>query len=365
MFDLIGGKLREDVKPTPVAASEQFIRNFELDIKAYLDWRNEDISFVPVDHWMVSLLFTLGQKLGYDLERSVSDIYRRVAALTNEVSSTFGFTTVSNAGRLHIGDSGNTTIYLVGESPLRAGVSRTTHYKDIVAIRYLSHDSTNLTIGSPAEAERLIGLGMDVIELDLGLLMLQFTLWTKAQLESGETDLRTPQLFIGMHVLPKLKYSQYALAMMNRITAIAEGLPVSDTSYRLSKAFANRSQVGQNVLDSISKIILGRDVTFEYLLGFFPVPMMTSLGQAMTIPEYLPTRQVTWALVLSRYNLLRYLFALGRVDPIRAKRYPVNDIRRIITRMINDGGLRQTLGISARMDMEAKLEDLITRSFGG
>lgn len=363
MFDLIGRKLLEDVKPTPVAASNQFIANFELDIKAYLDWRNRDISSVPADHWMVSLIFTLGQKLGYDLDRTVEDVYRRVGFLTTEIASTFGFTTVSNAGRLHIGDSGNTTIYLVGESPFRSGVTRLTPYEDIVPIRYLSHDSTNLCMGSPAEAEPLIGLGMDSIELDLGLLMLQFTLWTKAQMESGETDLRTPQFFVAMHVLPKLKCSQYAIAFMNRITAIAEGLPVNDTNYRLSKAFPNRSQVGQNVLESISRIILSRDVSFEYLLGVLPVPVMRSLGQVVTLPDYLPTRQVTWALVLSRYNLLRYLFAMARVDVFRAKRWPVNDIRRVITRMINDGGLRMTLGMSAREEVQRKLEDLVVQSF--
>lgn len=363
MFDIVSGKLPVDVKPSPVSASSLLIQNFEMDIRNYIDWRNRDVSSVPVDHWMVSLIFTLGQKLGYDLNRSVEDIYRRVDFLSNEIAMTFGFTTMANPGRLHIGDSGNTTIYLIGKSPLRKGVSRTTPYADMVPIRYLSHDSTNVSMGSPAEKEELIGLGMDAIEIDLGLLMLQFTLWTKEQVESGETDLRNPQMFVGMHVLPKLKFSQYAIAFMNRIAATAEGLPTNDTFYRLSKGFADRTRDCQNIISQLAEVYLKRDVTFEYLLGSLPVPMMGTLGVAGTIPEYIPTRQITWALVLSRYNLVRYLFALGRVDPVRAKRYPVNDIRRVINRLINDGGLRQTLGISQRKDIEAKLDDLITRSF--
>ena len=328
-----------------------------------MGWRNRDVTSVPADHWLVSVIFTLGQKLGYDLERTVEDIYRRVDFLSNEIAMTFGFTTMSNTGRLHIGDSGSTTIYLIGKSPMRKGVTRNTPYIDMVPIRYISHDSTNVTIGSPAEAEDLVGLGIDVIELDLGLLMLQFTLWTKEQLESGETDLRSVLQFVAMHVLPKLKRSQYAIAMMNRITAIAEGMPVSDTFYRLSKSFPDRTRDCQAILSALSEIYLDRDLTFEYLIGSLPVPMMGTLGIASSCPDYLPTRQVTWALVLARYNLVRYLFALGRVDPTRAKRYPVNDIRRIINRLMNDGGLRQVIGISQRKDIEARLEDLIVRSF--
>lgn len=365
MFDLIGGKLQEDVKPTPVAASNQFISNFELDIKSYIDWRNRDISFVPVDHWMVSLLTTLAQKLGYDLSRSVEDIYRRAGFLANEIAMTFGFTTGSNMGRLHIGDNGNKTIYLLGESPMRVGVTRTTPYTDMVAIRYLSHDSTNLTIGSSAEAEELIGLGMDAIEIDLGLLMLQYTLWMKEQLESNvEVAKRTPQIFVGMHVLPKLKVSQYAIAMMNRCCAIAEGLPVNDIAYRLSKAFNNRTSVGQNICEAFTGLMLSKNnVTFEYLIGTLPVPMVPTLGVACALTEYPPTQQVTWALVLSRYNLLRYLFALARIEPTRAKQYPANDIRRAIVRMASSGALRTVLSGSSYKDVEGKLEAIILQCF--
>jgi hypothetical protein len=365
MFDLIGGTLQEDVKPTPVGASNQFISNFELDIRSYIDWRNRDISFVAADHWMVSMLTTLSQKLGYDLSRSVEDIYRRAGFLANEIAATFGYTTESNTGRLHIGDNGSKTIYLIGESPMRTGVTRTTPYTDMIAIRYISHDSTNLTMGCPAEAEALIGLGIDVIEIDLGLLMLQFTLWMKEQLAMpGGDDKRTPQIFVGMHVLPKLKHSQYAIALMNRCCAIAEGLPVNDSFHRLSKAFSDRTQSGQSIYESFTRLMLSRNnVTFEYLLGTLPVPMMPTLGVACRIPQVAPTRQITWALILSRYNLIRYLFALAKVEPGRATQYPVNDIRRVINRMLGDNGLRAALSSGQAKDVEIKLAALIDQTY--
>lgn len=363
MFDLIGGRLPEDIKPSPVGISPPYIQNLETDIRAYIRYRAQAVSAVPADHWLVSLLNTLGQKVGYDLNRSVEEIYSRVHFLTHEIATTFGLTTMGTAGRIHIDDTGNPTIYLVGESYRRLSVTRLTPYYEIVPVRFISHDSTSLALTGEPIAEPLIGLGMDVIELDLGLLMLQYTLWIREQLASEEESKRTPQMFVAMHVLPQLKASQFSLALMNRCTAIAEGLPVLDASVRTSQTFIDRSITGHKVAEAFTEIILRKDVTFEYLLGTLPIPLSPSLATTLSIPECLPTRQVTWALILARYNALRYLFALCRVDPIRAKRYPVNDIRRAITRMQNDGGLRQSLPPALREEVELKLDDIITRSF--
>jgi len=362
MFDLTSGSLPEEVAASPVGASNQFISNYEQDIKSFIDWRNRDVSSVPPDHWMVSLLTTLAQKAGYDLSRTVEDIYRRCSFLSNEIAMTFGFTAQTNNGRMHIGDSGNRTIYLLGESPFRRGVTRNTPYTDMVAIRYLSHDSTNLTLGSSAESEDLIGLGFDVVEIDLGLLMLQYTLWMREQLASADPDKRSPQMFVSMHVLPKLKFSQYAIAIMNRCCAIAEGNPVNNQVIRLSKSYINRTEAGQKIFETFTRIMMDKKVKFEHLIGTLPVPLVGSLGRATSVGNYAPTAQVTWVLVISRYNLLRYLWALSNMAPDRGREYPTNDVRRIFVRIISANGMSSALDNRTYKDVVAKLDALIDQA---
>lgn len=362
MFDLTGGSLPEDVEVSPVGASRQFIENYTQDIQAYLKWKATDVSDVPADHWMVSMLTTLAQKVGYDLSRTVEDIYRRAGYLANEIAMTFGFTSQSNAGRIHIGDSGNKTVYLIGESPFRRGVTRSTPYWDMNPIRFLSHDSTNLTLGNNAESEDLIGLGLDVIEIDLGLLMLQYTLWMREQLASEEKYKRTPQMYVAMHVLPRLKFSQYAIAIMNRCCAIAEGLPVNNVPVRLSKSYIDRTASGQKIFETFTKIMLSKQTTFEKLIGTLPVPLVGTLGRATSVGQYAPTAQVTWALVLGRYNLLRYLWALGRVEPNHSKMYPINDIRRIIGRVLGANGMSAALDRRTFQDVAMKLDALLSQA---
>lgn len=362
MFDLTGGSLPEDIAPSPVGASNQFISNYEQDIRGFIQWRNVDVSFVAADHWMVSMLTALAQKVGYDLSRSVEDIYRRCGFLSNEIAMTFGFTAQSNHGRMHVGDSGNRTVYLIGESPFRRGVTRGTPYSDMVPIRYLSHDSTNLTLGNNAESEDLIGLGFDVIEIDLDLLMLQYTLWMREQLASEERDKRTPQMFVGMHVLPKLKFSQYSIAIMNRCCAIAEGNPVSNQVVRLSKSYINRTEAGQKIFETFTRLMMSKKVKFEHLIGTLPVPMVGSLGVATSVGQYSPTSQVTWALVISRYNLLRYLWALGTMEPERAREYPINDIKRIFVRITSSNGMSSALDRRTYLSVVQKLDALLDQA---
>jgi hypothetical protein len=232
----------------------------------------------------------------------------------------------------------------------------------MVPVRYLSHDSTNLTLGSNAESEDLIGLGFDVVEIDLGLLMLQYTLWMKEQMDSEERDKRTPQMFVSMHVLPKLKFSQYAIAIMNRCCAIAEGNPVNNQVIRLSKSYINRTEAGQKIFETFTRLMMSKKVTFEHLMGALPVPLVGSLGRATSIGEYAPTSQVTWALVISRYNVLRYLWALARMAPDRAREYPTNDVKRIFVRITSSNGMSSALDRRTYVDVVNKLDALLDQA---
>lgn len=363
MFDILSTTLVNQKKAAAVAGTEYLIQNFTLDVVAFLKWKHTDVTSVAADHFLVSLLIALGQKIGYDPNFTINDLYRRAHYQIPEMCNQFGLTYSTNPGRLHVGDSGNTTLYLLGESPLRAGVTPQTRYQDIVALRYLSHDSTNVTMGSEADAEDQIGLGFDIIEIDLGLLMLQNYLWMHEQMNNGSDNKRNLLTFVSMYVMPSLKVSQYPLAFMNRMVAIAQGLPVDDTHHRITKAFVDRTQLASETLTKLSEAILKREVTFDYLLEAVPVPLWESVGAAHTMPSMAPTRQVIWALVCARYNLVNYLFTFARMEPDRARRFPVDNVRRVLQRMDSDDTLRSALKAKDSKRVALKFEQLCAKAF--
>lgn len=359
MFDILDIDLPGDVKPSPSTRARTVLENYNLDIDTYVKWMNTDVTATGSDDLIVSILIEMGQKMGYDLDRTVAEIYHRAFYLTPEISNTFGLTYSSTAGELHSGPSGNPTIYMAGPSIFREFATSITDYRDMVPIRYLSHDSTNLSVGSPALLEQGIGIGFDVIEIDLGLLMVQYMLWLKEQVDSEFDYKRSIMMFSAMHVWPKLIYTRLPLAFMNRARAIAQGLPVNNVQHNLSKNFVNRTGQAHAMLDEVVKFFGKRESTFQYLLGTLPVPGLFTLDRLVTLPDILINRQCAWAAIMARYNAFTYLYVLARVDPTRSRKFPVDNATRSITRAYNDRGFSQVMGLQEQRSVKTHMQTLL------
>lgn len=361
-------KLLEGKLPVPtgtltsnkVARSDLAMSNLTRDIVEYLRWKRTDVTAVAADHWLVSYLIIATSKIGFH-DHDPKESFTRTDFLTEELSRAFGFTTEYNAGRLHIGDNGAVTVYIVGKSPRRNQIVASTPYWKMTPLRYISHQSTNLSMGSMAEPEELVGSGFDVIEIDLAILHYQalsfLRFWEK---QNPETP-RSLQMLVSMDILPRLKLSQYDIAIMNRMTSMANSGPVNNEVIRLSKSFPDRHGEVSGALTSLVKVLLGRELSFEQAIAAIECPLGNSSFITLSMDDYAYTRQVNWAVLLGRVNLLQYLFAICRIEPLRSKRWPVNDIKRTIVRINNDGGFNQTLGLSMRKDIKEKLQDFIDR----
>lgn len=363
MKKLLDGTLpipNSGVMNSPVAAMALALSNLSRDITEYLRWTRTDVTHVPADHWLVSYLIIASGKLGYRPDLSPMESFNRTDFLTEELSRTFGFTTEYNAGRLHIGDNGSVTVYVVGKSPRRSQITMNTPYWAMTAVRYLAHSSTSLAMGNHAEPEDLIGSGYDVIELDLGILHYQVTRFTEYWLSHNPESPRSLQQFVAMDVLPKLKQSQYDIAIMNRLTAMVNHVPVSMTVPRLPKSFPDRHREMDNALMMHLDFVMGRELSFEMAIGFLPTTLGNNPFKVLSFDEYLPTRQMGWALLITRFNLLSYLFTICRVDRDRSRRWPIGEIKRAIKRIDNDSGLGVVLNLSARKEFRAKLQALLS-----
>lgn len=364
MYEILASRLVTRTRPAATPGFDQLIRNANDTLDQYIQWCNSAVSTVGSNHLLVSLLITLSQKVGYDPNYTVQDLFNRADFYLPDMASTFGLTYATNSGKVHLAENGNSTLYLLGESPLRRLISRSTPYGQIAPWRYLAHSSTSLALGSPAKAEPEIGTGFDVIELDLGLLLLQYYLWINEQLTQEGDDRRSLTSFVSMYVVPTLKLSQFAVAYMNRLTAIVRGLPVNDEPYRLTRAFPDRSQAEGQELVRLASLLLKRENQFGHLLETLPVPgLWSNLGDQQSLPDLPPTNQLTWALLIARYNLTAMLYALNRVTPERARQFggEVNGIRRTIARCINDGSLGRNLPPRDKVRVVGCFEQLIAQ----
>lgn len=349
-----GGQTMSSVAGMPLALS-----NFSRDITEYLRWCRTDVKAVPADHWLVSYLIIATSKIGYDYTLTPQASFTRSDFATEELSRAFGFTTEYNAGRLHIGDNGAVTLYIVGKSPRRKEINANTPYWAMTAMRFLGHSSTSLSLGNHADPEEYIGCGFDVVEIDLAILHYQTVQFMRYWSVTAPDNPRNIQMMVAMDVLPRLKLSQYDIAIMNRMTATAKGFPVSKEQVRLSKSFPDRILEMDRALVAHTHFLTGRDIPFETAIGALPFVLGNNPFKVLSLDDYSYSRSINWAVLIARYGLLDYLFAICRVEPGRSARYPVNDIARTITRINGDNGLAQTLSSSARRDFKEKLGALL------
>ena len=342
-----------------VAGMSLAINNLSKDIRDYIDWKKTDVTAVPIDHWLVNYLLLSTGKLGYRTDLQPKESFARTDFAVEELARVFGFTTEYNAGRLHIGDNGAVTIYVVGKSPRRKQIDASTPFWNMAAMRYISHGSTSMAMGNNAEPEEFVGSGFDVVEIDLGILHYQAVAFMNYWYKRNPDSPRSLQQLVAMHVLPMLKLSQYDIAIMNRMTAIAQGTPINLESPRLSKSFPDRHREMDLALKSHVPYLLGRDLSFEDAIAALAFPLKNNPWVTLSMDDYSFSRQINWAVLVARYSLLTYLFAICRIDPSRSKRYPVNDIVRSIKRIENDNGLSQVLGLTMRRDFKEKIVALL------
>lgn len=344
---------------TSIAGMNLALSNLTLDITEYLRWTRTDVTAVGANHWLVNYLLIATGKLGYRHELSPQESFNRTDFATEELARAFGFTSESNAGRLHIGDNGAVTIYVIGKSPRRKQVNQNTPYWEMVPMRYLSHGSTSLAMGNHAEPEDGIGCGIQVIELDLSLLHYQAIQFMNYWYTKSPDNPRSLQQMVSMNVLARLKLSQYDIASMNRMMAKAKGLPVNNLPVRLSKSFPDRHPEMDRVLTAHTQFLLGQELSFEGAIAALDFPLKNNPFKVLSFDDYSYSRAITWALLIARFGLVDYLFAICRVTKERSGKWPVNDIKRTITRISNDSGFNQALSYSERSAVREHIDSIL------
>lgn len=365
MNKLLDGKIQYNpgqLLESPVASMSLALSNLSKDIATYVHWMNKDVTHVAADHWLVSFINIALGRIGYRPEMTPQEIFQRADLLSTELARVFGFTTEYSAGRLHISDNGAVTVYVIGKSPYRKKVLTTTQHWELVPMRYLAHSSTSLSMGNHAEPEELVGCGYDVIELDLGILQYQavqfMNYWTTRNPEAP----RNLQQLVAMHVLPKLKQTQYDIAIMNRLTNMINGGPINNTVYRLPKTFADRHAEMDRNLQQVLDFALGRELSFTQAISLLPTALKNNPFVTLSYDDYLETSAIGWALLLARYGLLNYLFSICRVEASRARRWPINAFERQVRRLLNTNTLSAVLNLTNRKEFMDKLQVLFDQA---
>jgi hypothetical protein len=151
--------------------------------------------------------------------------------------------------------------------------------------------------------------------------------------------------------------------IMNRLMNLFYGAPMG-TAYRQHPflLYDYRHKLDQS-LGIYLKHIENKSLRYEDMLRNLPAVFFNSQLDALKLPDYAPTRQVQWSLLLARLPVIQFLIDVGGDAGRRRNGTVLNSLNRLITRLLRDDGTAQGLSDSDRLDYQIQLESLQRRLY--
>ncbi len=181
-------------------------------------------------------------------------------------------------------------------------------WMNVSPVRVLRHAKSDLYMNLPDGYRNTTESGLCVIAINIPLLMCQYYWFRKSYwLEDHDVDTRTTMMFIHMYVLPNMLFSHLDQALFNRMHKLSKKEELGRSTQR--HPFAQVSydykvdQCYQAVLGNLNR----QEKNFAGILQNVPAALKDNMVDVMKVPDMAPTRQVTWALAISRFPALDFV----------------------------------------------------------
>lgn len=309
-------------------------RTYEREINKIKEWRHNRVSAVKSNHLLVRLLDTASIPVEYDLDR-----YMEVAVTRSPyVARHFNFT-----GSIHYGAFFEGVFYGPGNLELILFSDEEFDYRNsindwqqITAVNVLLHPISDLGLFLPNGSHNSTDTGLVVIEINLPLLLIQYRYFLLEQLgktSTADTSLLSTAHFVSQYVLPNMLTSHTELVILNRLMNLYYGAPMGSALQRYPFAVIDYSDKMDRVLQDIIKRMKDRPLSYFANLKTIPTIFASDMQEALQMPDLAPTRQVWWALLLSRFRIMTFLIDIGGSKGQIANRSLINRLQLDLKRL--------------------------------
>lgn len=293
-------------------------RNFDTIINYYRTYPMA----VKTDHFLVRLLQSMTVPQHLNLER----YYDNVRAEAPALSKALGMTSDINQGRFFTGvfyPSGYKEVIIFQDDLI--DLSRVEKdWENMTPVRVLKSPSTNLQLpipdGSQKEEAPEFATGLmktGIIMVNIPQLCVMYRSFRLAEVaneafnDSGSQ--RSLQQFVRMYVLPNMLQSAADQAIFNRAMYLSKTIYKIPDDKPAHPFFLSdwSNKVDACLEELVYNMSYKHQLDFQGALKQLPAAFSDSQWEAQELPEFAPTRQVLWAMFLSRVLVLSFLFKVN------------------------------------------------------
>lgn len=312
-------------------------------------------------HILVRLLTHIDTPHHYDLDRFIESTRARAPY----IAKAFKFTSEIDKGIIHNGNfygHSNPEILIYEDSYFDA-VYAEKNWKRISAINTIWHPRSDLGFMLGNGRVSSTDTGLSVISVNIPMLAVQFRCFMKEQMirqSSGIGGVLGITHFVHMYVLPNMLYRHTDIVLFNRIIRLFYGIEMGEAKFKHPFPIVNYENKLDNLLVKIIDDYVGRNMSYEWLLAALPAFSSADSREALEMPDIGPTRQVWWAMVVSRLVPMKFLIDLGGEKSIRYNRHYINRMQRDIKRLRRDNVLSDVMSDDMYYNYNVMMEDLLS-----
>lgn len=236
------------------------------------------------------------------------------------------------------------------------------NWEQLCPVTFLTHPKTDLGMDTPMGFQTNGEEGLSIILINIPMLAVQYKQWRIREWHQNNEAQRTIMQFVSSYPLNNALHSQLDIAILNRFMNVYRGDPVGLSMIRKPFTMTRWEAELDFGLDQYAEDLQKRKYTFDHFLAVFKGVSAWTLRDALRIPTMAPTRQVTWALAMSRARLVDFLLDWTKENRVDRNKSYCNDIQLETSRLLNDSALRSSLPRWAYPAWEDLFKEIITKA---
>lgn len=338
MYTLYNHPSDSEVRDVSLGSFERILQSHRDNLSRVIHYYRRSYNSVSSDHLLVQILQTLPSGEGLDISQ-----YRdKVEDGLGEIIRVFNLTSPIHVGTV-TDDSeflgyGFNELLLCISKPFSIGEIKN-NWINASPVTFFRHPLDNLNMEVPDGERKQPGKGLVVVNIDIPLLACQYRLWREREKRLRPDIQRTPMQFVYQIPVTNALGSLTDISFFNRIHAIFDWKKVEDVPHN-HPFYLNTyiEKTNEGLIDMVDHYTRSRLSFGEVLESIQPIHNAT-LQEAIAFPSMAFTRQVKWALSITRFPLISLMLEWDAATHGSLNREDKNRVKRSIRQLRGDRSL--------------------------
>lgn len=331
-------QLFEDYNDPTVSVSKPpgfnyIARIYNREIQTIVNYYNSRAFYLNNTNLLVRIL----NSFSVPIEASIDRYVEMATTRGPYIAKFFDLTSEINFGKVHNGIFYGDKVkeILIYNESYFSPYSIGKDWQSLRPVTVLDHPISDLKLLLPNGKVNSTAEGLAVIAIDIPLLLTQYRYFLMDQEYNTESVLGANH-FVYKYVLPNMLYSHIDLVILNRLMNLHYGAPMSSNLYKYPFPIVDYSQaVDKDLKRVLTRLKNSRTPYFGYIQNMVSIAN-PSMVDSLKMPDLAKTRQVWWALFLSRLKVMKFLIDVGGSDGVRTNGYFIGKLKLDIKRLTNE-----------------------------